>query len=128
LIKHVKHYVCLNIIIYKSPTRDTHANTHTVVAKMYKSLRYYFKNLPEFMYYELAHYSVFDIEVDMRSYFETLYIDNTDHSHQAFKEMLRTRSIMGDMHTDRAFMGNSYWKVLMYKIILNSIQILRINN
>jgi len=91
-------------------------------------MRYYFKKLPNFMYYELAYYSAFDIEVDMRSYFETLYIDNVDHGHQAFKEMLRTSSIMGDMNTDRAFIGNSYWKVLMYKIILNSYQTLRINN
>lgn len=80
------------------------------------------------MYYELAHYSVFDIEVDMRSYFEKLYIDNIDHGHQTFKEMLRTRSIMGDLHTDRAFIGNGYWKVLMYKIILNSHQTLRIKH
>lgn len=98
------------------------------VSKIYKSLRYYFKNQPEFMYYQLAYYSAFDIEVDMRSYFETLYIDKTDHPHQVFKDTLRTSSIMGDMHTDRAFIGNSYWKILMYKIILNSYQTLSINN
>lgn len=62
MIKHVKHYVCP---IYKSTTRDTHTHTRTrhAVAKIYKSLRYYFKNLPEFMYYESAHYSVFDVNL-----------------------------------------------------------------
>ncbi|CAH1732275.1 unnamed protein product [Aphis gossypii] len=101
------------------------------VAKISSSLRYYFKHLPDFLYHGLAYYSRFDIEVDMRSYFETLYIDNTDHGHQKFKEMLCTNSIMGDMHTDRAFIGNNYWKVLIYKVILNHIncdQALNINN
>lgn len=93
--------------------------------KKYKieyGLRYYFKNLPNWMYDRLAVYSSYNIEVDMRTYFEKLYIKNTDSGHLYFKQMLNSNSIMNDWHTDPAFSGNKYWKILMYKILDEKFQ------
>lgn len=100
------------------------ANYH-YYQKKYKieyCLRYYFKNLPDWMYDSLAIYSSYNIEVDMRTYFETLYIKNIDEGHRYFKQMLNSTSIMNDWHTDPAFSGNKYWKVLMYKILEKRFQ------
>lgn len=52
------------------------------------------------MYDNVSIYSGFNIEADMRTYFETLYIKNLDEGHRYFKQKLNSISIMNDWHTD----------------------------
>jgi hypothetical protein len=72
--------------------------------------------LPEEIVFDIAKYSSYDVEVELRNIYEKNYIDCIDSKHEKFKDNLKSKSIM--FKDNESFLSTNYWFKFIFKIIV----------
>lgn len=67
---------------------------------------------------DIIYYSAFDVELDLRNYYEQIYICNPDSGHLFWKQNLANNSIL---ENDVALSKIFYWKKISFLVALNTI-------
>lgn len=99
----------------KQLCRNYHLTKYTY--NTLNALKYYFKNVPPFILDTINEYGSSEVERQMRTYYEQLYIQNTDTGHDYFKNnILRRDAIPKD---DVALSNNNYWKIIFFLVLVN---------
>lgn len=81
-------------------------------------LRHYFKNVPDHIIWDVQRCGSPIVEYEMRTYFEQLYITNTDDNHEYFKNsLLNNAKFITAYKNDFALSGNNFWLIILYMVI-----------
>lgn len=101
--------------------RSLLCNAYHISRKFYSYkvdvMKYFNKSVP--FLEDLVRYSAFDVEIDMRQYYERLYISKSDEGHNYWLDSLRKQSLTVDV---KDFLNEyNYWKKLLYLIMVKRL-------
>ncbi|KAF0723627.1 Uncharacterized protein FWK35_00039279 [Aphis craccivora] len=82
--------------------------------------------LPEEIIVDIAKYSSYDVEVELRNIYEQNYIDCVDIKHENYKDRLKSKSIM--FKDNLTFLSTNYWFKLIFKVIVLNLNSRHENN
>jgi len=75
--------------------------------------------LSEEIIVDIAKYSSYDVEVELRNIYEQNYVDCVDIKHENYKDLLKSKSIM--FKDNLTFLSTNYWFKLIFKVIVLNI-------